>query len=689
MKSEALKKHHFWILAGVATFFGLLTALFIWTGAGSEISAKMELIEKNKKDASSTNGLGTQALGDYEKQKIKLTEQKELLWKANYDRQKSLFAWPNSLQLQALAKKHTKFGEPLANTDALDEIKRKDVYEQAYEDAAKDIRPTEFNNRDWRTVLRHVSDWTIKRPTSNQVWLALEDLWVQRSLLEPVKKVNEGAARFDLVKGPNGEDPPALNRTFLSRVWKLELSIPTEGSNANKVIEARLTNRTDRLQLYGMNNVLRFKVWLDDEYRTPWILYRLEGDFVKAGETVEVKLSYPAEVPGSERAEAKKAGKLTEVRLDARRLHGIPPGIEIRKIAKVEQILDEQTVPVRRIAAMELGKKDARHSIAALKTPVGPQWEVPAAATTGVAPGGMTDPGGAGGSPDGGGGFMGGRLPGSPDGGMGGGGTGRGKTGTPVQVCDGNVRRYLETTQQVRRMPVAVLLVVDQLFMQDALVAYANSSLRFQITQYHWKRFRGSLGSLQSTGNDDEGGGGTGGYGGYGGSEGYSGPPGGAGASAPGLPSGPGGPGSDETGSADGGATGGYPSGRGFRGGFGGFGTGESSGSTLSEGQRTSGLVELTIYGVVTLYERYDEKPADGATPAATTPTTTEPQPAPMGTTPMGTTPAPMGTTPMGTTPMTPLGGTPAPMTPMTPAPAPPMTPAPMGGTPPAQPPKM
>ena len=59
-------------------------------------------------------------------------------------------------------------------------------------------------------------------------------------------------------------------------------------------------------------------------------------------------------------------------------------------------------------------------------------------------------------------------------------------------------------------------------------------------------------------------------------------------------------------------------------GGFGGMGSGNSS--TVSEAQATSGLIELTIYGIVTLYEKYDDKPPEAVvppTPAATTPAAT------------------------------------------------------------------
>jgi hypothetical protein len=60
---------------------------------------------------------------------------------------------------------------------------------------------------------------------------------------------------------------------------------------------------------------------------------------------------------------------------------------------------------------------------------------------------------------------------------------------------------------------------------------------------------------------------------------------------------------------------GGYPMGPGSTGGA--FGPGGTM-TSISEGQLTAGLVELTLYGIVSLYETYQAPAAEGAgTPAA------------------------------------------------------------------------
>ena len=173
-------------------------------------------------------------------------------------------------------------------------------------------------------------------------------------------------------------------------------------------------------------------------------------------------------------------------------------------------------------------------------------------------------------------------------------------------MLDANRLRYIDVTDQVRRMPVALVLVVDQMFVQDVLACYANSPLRFQVTQYHWKRFRGTL---DSPGGATLTGGGS--------PFGPGGPPGAGGSPFGGSPGGP----------SEGGAEGGSPGPGGMPGGFG----SGSSAPAVAEEQVTSGLVELSLYGIVTLYERYEvaapaaPAPADAPPPQPAAPTTPAP----------------------------------------------------------------
>jgi hypothetical protein len=167
-------------------------------------------------------------------------------------------------------------------------------------------------------------------------------------------------------------------------------------------------------------------------------------------------------------------------------------------------------------------------------------------------------------------------------------------------VTDANKKRYIGVPGQVRRMPVALSMVVDQAYMQDVLMAYANCPLRFQITQVHWERFRGTLTPAGSTESEDTGprlttGGGLGD--GFLPNEGrpQSGfRPGGIGIGPVGPSPGPGIPGAPGLG--------------GLSGQFGSAGS-----TTVTEGQITAGLVQLTVYGIISIYEKYQsEAPPEG-----------------------------------------------------------------------------
>ncbi len=616
MDKKALKKNLFWILAGIApllTFIAFICMLMMVGGAVGDASA---VNEKELKELKDVKPKGTEAIATMEKQKLTIDDQKKKLWEVNWLAQKALFTWPNQGLLKVYEEKYQKFGVALPDDNSeFAEFKKKDVYEASYEQAAESVKPTQFAGGTWKAVMRFVSVWGDFKPSSDQIWLALEDLWVQRAMLEPVKTVNHDAATFQAVD--DGKDP--LKRKFRSRIWELDLEIPKEGSgpDANKIIKAKLTNRTNRMQLLGNGKTMRLKIWLSENAQP--IDFRIEEEFLSANQILPVN-----PVP---------------------RLHGIPPGTEVKKIIRVEQVLDARTVPVRRIETIQLGYRDARHAPATLKTPkfiVAPEAVVGAEGGTGSGPG--APPGGLlGAGPSAG---MEGMMAGPGRSGMGGpggmagmGGTAGGaKSGPPTAVLDGNKERYIDATDQVRRMPVGIVILVDQMYLQDALVAYANSTLRFQITQYHWKRFRGTL----SAGNTDGGyPSGDEGYGPPGGSYGDGGGPGSGGkggafggrnegSSDAGGPGGFGGPGSGGFAPPGSGGFGGFggPGSGGFggmgSGGFGGMGSGNSS--TVSEAQATSGLIELTIYGIVTLYEKYDDKPPEAVvppTPAATTPAAT------------------------------------------------------------------
>ena len=64
-----------------------------------------------------------------------------------------------------------------------------------YEELPAIIAPTKFAGNGWNNVLRYRPGWNTL-PTSEDCWLAIEDLCVQREILKDIHNVNQLLARF-------------------------------------------------------------------------------------------------------------------------------------------------------------------------------------------------------------------------------------------------------------------------------------------------------------------------------------------------------------------------------------------------------------------------------------------------------------------------------------------------------------
>ena len=634
---DTLKKHHFWIMVGATPVLVLIAVILIDSAVGAKIDEKNKAIDAAKnslkgKESPKSNVL----LSRFGTQLDELGRKRTDLWKENWERQiglapgkaagkealvqdpgRNLLRWPKSPLLNrfnytveyATNKSQLKFGEKIPDDSGeYGEFSKPEVYLAEFsnpylKDIAREpekrtgmadrIYPTSFAGG-WTSVLRHVQSgsggWVDMKPTSEQLWLALEDIWVERAMLDAIKTVNDSVGTFQRAPRYDANNAPVpdanLERAFMSRIWYVSLKVAQRPGDGRYVITGTLRNITDRLQLLGASNTLVLNVWLSTAPNAPPIPFRIGGEFVAGGATMPI-------------SQAEE--------------HVLPAGTTVEQIVRVEQVFDTKTVPIRRIDHLALGKRDSRYAAFPLVRPLFEAFKkdeekTAAAAGSGGSdsgpPAGMTIGGSAGGPPPG----LGGGKP--PPGSAGPGGPGATAAegqleggGSVASAIDSNRKRYVEATAQIRRMPVGITIIVDQAYMQDVLMAYANLPMRFQITQYHWKRFRDTLG-----GSGSVGGYGPGGEGDFGGAaRGYEGSGGikfgpmgfgpGAGPPAPGGPGPmgapppmPGGPG---------------PMGMGPPGGFGGI-----AGGTFSDAQLTAGLVELTIYGIVSLYEKYEAPPA-------------------------------------------------------------------------------
>ncbi len=653
MKSDSpVKKHHFWILFGLAPLFTLIGACTMTSNVGGKIEEKEGGIKTaldalNKKNNPKPKSL----IAEAEREFAKVGTKKEELHKFNWERQRALYTWPagSPNKLKPIEKLNLKFGDPLPNTEGeFDEFREPAVYLNEYsslrgKDIKKDakgtgmadlVAPTQFLGG-WQARLRYVSEWKEGAIDPNEIWLAMEDLWVQRSLLSAVRAVNDDSAAFRRAKReePRPEDRDKLvprtyavdttyddrgnkidasgrivptpddektKAVFRSRTWAVELEVVTEG-NARR-LAGKLVNLTDKLQLLGNGNTMKLNVWFSKAPTAQPMEFKIGGEYLAGFGAI--KRENGADVLANEAAVVPLPDHVIPVALQ---------GADFQ-IARVEQVFDARTVPIKRIDGLALGYLDSRSAAAALKQPEfikDPPADPNAGTGTGT---GMIEMGpmGPGLGPIGPPGVLG---PGTEPGAGPGGAQATGRTyGGPItnkQLLEATKKRYLDLTKEVRRMPVALVLVVDQSYIQDVLLAFSNSPLRFQITQLSWTRFRGALAGVAATS------GGTGQSGEFEISRGSFGFSGGAdpddrrpiGGSSLG-PIGPGGIGPGGIGPGPiGPGPGMGPPGMGP-----GYDSGQSQGGAVSESQITSGLVELSIYGIVSLYEKYvDPKEAEAA----------------------------------------------------------------------------
>ena len=643
--NDALKKHHFWILAILAPLFVFLAVIFLFTGVDSAISAQKKDNDDKTKAILGTKAVGKGAVADIATKMKMLEEKKTKLWEENWKLQTAanqLYTWPQTADGLYSRYDDLKFGTALKGFDesAAERFRQQGVYEAMHVAIANKVSPTKIPSG-WKNTLRWVSNWGEKKPESRQMWLVMEDFWIQRALLEPIKVVNDSLSRFDMDK-PDNQLPPPNQRKFKSRIWELDLEVKDQPNGGRKFMVGKIKNRTKQLQLLGSGNTMTLHIWFDaTRLDLPPYEFQIQGEFVPGEEAIAIP-PLPSRV--------------------------FAPGTNFTEIAKVEQVLDEKTVPIRRLDRLALGYPSAKYYTTALNNPRFWPDPDPTAATSATAP--------AGPGPMGDGMMMG--PVGNASGGSGGGtsaGTIRpGEAGgmALTKLADGNKKRYVDVTDQVRRMQVAFTVVVDQQYITDVMIAYANSPLRFECVQYHWKRASlpnspSSGGSVASGQGSDDGGSSITGNVGVGLDSSPFGPMGQIGPMGSARPT---------SGDSKFGANqfGGIP------------GLSATSLSNVSEAQANSGLVELTVYGLISLYEKYDPKPKDGAetsqlesagnkvAPEAVKPMETKPMPVETPAKPSVDPKAPGVETPKVTEPA--------------PKPATPPTEAPKPATPPAEAPK-
>ncbi len=434
-------------------------------------------------------------------------------------------------------------------------------------------------------AMRQFTSWQVN-PSKEEIWLLQEDYWIRREMINLLRESVASIATFHKVDSKEVAPMGADGRIKMANAfWELDLVLENGGrqiSKRSRIKNVHLQQRPQPLADPRTGIQVEFAFYQNGFRRVARV--KLDGEVLPFGKDAPFAKDFPTE------------------------------GIDFTKPFDLVQVFTPGTSPIRLVEGLELpfnSHRTATNKLVARKT-------IKKQGNTGGGAAGAGDAAAAGGGDGAAGDPAAGMaamasMMGGPKGGPGG-----AKPGdlTPYNKLDR--ARYVISTETCRHMPFAMKLTLDQSTLPTVITALSNSKLRVQVTQVQYQYI--PFGASQSIG----GGPGIGGPGmGMPGMPGMGGPGmgmpgmgrpgmgmpgmGGAGMTMPGAPGGPGAP----------------PKGMGFGGGE---GSGEGGpamggpgapGSALADGN----LVDVALYGIAVLYERFPEDPkAKLAAAAAPTP---------------------------------------------------------------------
>jgi hypothetical protein len=438
---ETLIKHQFWIGLGVFVPLVLFTLFWLGDATQAETEKKKQELDKHLKTLADLEQNRPKRKNDWnqlELLRVQLEKRKEEIWEKAWKMQEDLLSWPADPELEKLSK--LKFGTELKDQEGLRiraNYARKDIYDPQIEQLANMFRTKVIAGKDerifdavefkggWKKVLTYVKDWQAKGkpPSSEEIWLAQEDIWLQRELLKALLEANSTVAKFQKIEGPAAGANELYRQQFRNNEWELDL-IVFQNKAGKYGLRGKIKNVSGKPNPIGL---IFYHVQLHGGGAQPVVL-PVQGDTLPA----DKELAIPDHI------------------LD---LANRPDGLY-----GVTQLFEGRTGPIRRIDQIVIGGQSHRTYYPRLLMAKFSREEVKDLAAKAANPQPGVKP---------------------PD-------------LSRTELYEVLRERYAVTTEQVRRIPVAVVLLADQAHIQEILVALTNSKFRFQVTQVGWQRYRGS-----------------------------------------------------------------------------------------------------------------------------------------------------------------------------------------------------
>jgi hypothetical protein len=510
LDKDTVVKHQFWFLLGLFGLVWVIALTWQMVSAGTIVSEPKKAYDST---LTAVKGAHTDAnnrpknerfLVPWDAHKVKFEKEKTKVWHQAWELQKGMVTWPGRTMLYPTVQ----FGdqEPRSYGDTLwyDQVKELDkivlIAPTEFKDGragfARLITPTTGtggvrggegdrprgtkaggmgvrrpttggNDRGDRGGVGGDQDkeinkklenfWENKTPTPEEIWLAQEDFWVKRDLLKIVEAVNQSVARFHRVSRQSEAAPKDMPaETFVARyvyensTWRLDLVI--EKVNNQLVIgkHSTITNIHASKRTLPLANL---------QTKKPLTFLLREGQFEnRFGQKLPQGRADKLEISGEPLAYGQSWTFREVTKPDPELLKGP---------FSIEQVFDWYNAPVKRLDDLAIAYASHRNADKPLKPGLWFPKKEEDKPKEEAQPNPNSD-----------------RPPGT--------GSDTAKENTDVTEENQLIRnRYVYVTEQCRHLPVALVLVVDQAYVQEVLIAVKNSRLRIQTTQVAWQHVDG------------------------------------------------------------------------------------------------------------------------------------------------------------------------------------------------------
>ncbi len=381
----------------------------------------------------------------------------------------------------------------------------------------------------YETVMKPIDFDSINRtPDAEECWIAQEDFWVKRELLTVVSDAMLMAARLDPVadapakevppakEAKDKEDAPAAKEDKPASkedtpAAKDKAEVPAKDAKDSKYLGRPQVFRNASWEvtlLFDKDDAGKLRISPDSRIKNIHVSHREQtlGNPAVPIDGAFFRLRQGDSNPRTFYFQGEKVPWDKERTLGADRVFSLT-SIDPKRPVELEQVFDRGNTPIASIDEIRIpyvSARNANRTLVAAKPERFGKKEAAAAPATATTPGG-----GVIGMPGGSASLGGAPPPGMFSPGPGGSGAAGGQGGSTTGAQPSTDRtanisidrdRYLFVTDQSRHLPLALTLTVDQSHLNEILVALANSRLRFQTTQVEFRRQPSVAGATSTTG---------------------------------------------------------------------------------------------------------------------------------------------------------------------------------------------